>query len=193
MIHLSLSLSLNTQWHNTFCAKLTGFQNVMDVSAIKCHTIYRVCIKTLLRLRFNFILDEQFWVDEISKILFPAAFSIFNLVFWCYVFLGDPGQRDQLENDGYIKLQIWIIVKNKITCTIRVFWGPSTSAISKNFKAKRYKLISAMFSLFFFFGKSAEWRRVLDFLKDFPIGVNTVNFNWDLMPWTLNFYLFHRE
>ena len=89
----------------------------MDVSAIKCHTICRVCIKNFWDWDLILFLDEQFWVDEISKIIFPAAFSIFNLVFWCYVFLGDPGQRDQLENDGYIKLQIWIIVSADIVVT----------------------------------------------------------------------------
>ena len=49
--------------------------------------------------------DEQFWVDEISKIIFPVSFGIFNLIFWCYVFLGDPGQCDEIEKNGFIKLQ----------------------------------------------------------------------------------------
>ena len=50
--------------------------------------------------------DENFWIDEISKIIFPVGFGVFNLIFWCYVFLADQtGQHDQIENKGFIKLK----------------------------------------------------------------------------------------
>ena len=69
------------------------------------HNLSGSYFKKLFNKRFNFSLDEQFWVDEISKIIFPASFGIFNLIFWCYVFLGNPGQCDEIEKNGFIKLQ----------------------------------------------------------------------------------------
>ena len=49
-------------------------------------------------------LDEHFWVDEYSKIIFPVCFAIFNIVFWNYSLGYDNTLLDEIKAAGYIKL-----------------------------------------------------------------------------------------
>ena len=50
------------------------------------------------------ILDDEFWVDQVSKILFPSAFFLFNLAFWCFAIFGNQGDLENILEHGYIKL-----------------------------------------------------------------------------------------
>ena len=50
------------------------------------------------------ILDDEFWVDQVSKILFPSAFFLFNLAFWCFAIFGNQGDVENILEHGYIKL-----------------------------------------------------------------------------------------
>ena len=35
--------------------------------------------------------EDEFWLDETSKKVFPFCFMIFNATFWCYAFYGTQG------------------------------------------------------------------------------------------------------
>ena len=48
--------------------------------------------------------DDEFWVDQVSKILFPSAFFLFNLAFWCFAIFGNQGDVENILAHGYIKL-----------------------------------------------------------------------------------------
>jgi len=48
--------------------------------------------------------DDEFWVDQVSKVLFPSAFFLFNLAFWCFAIFGNQGDVENILEHGYIKL-----------------------------------------------------------------------------------------
>ena len=35
--------------------------------------------------------ENEFWLDETSKTVFPFCFLVFNATFWCYAFYGTQG------------------------------------------------------------------------------------------------------
>ena len=35
--------------------------------------------------------EDEFWLDETSKTVFPFCFLVFNATFWCYAFYGTQG------------------------------------------------------------------------------------------------------
>ena len=64
-----------------------------------------VSFKNFFRESFlKMILDDEFWVDQVSKILFPSAFFLFNLAFWCFAIFGNQGDLENILEHGYIKL-----------------------------------------------------------------------------------------
>ena len=64
-----------------------------------------VSFKNFFRESFlKMILDDEFWVDQVSKILFPSAFFLFNLAFWCFAIFGNQGDVENILEHGYIKL-----------------------------------------------------------------------------------------
>ena len=84
--------------------------------------------------------EDEFWLDETSKKVFPFCFMIFNATFWCYAFYGtqgsasfgaqerfrkymaleisiehNKGEIEEIENLGYIKM--WTLPFYSEFCT----------------------------------------------------------------------------
>ena len=53
---------------------------------------------------FTMFLDEHFWVDEYSKVIFPVCFAIFNVTFWTYSLAFDHTLLEEIQAAGYQKL-----------------------------------------------------------------------------------------
>ena len=74
-------------------------------------TEYRtVTVRRSLRTASDSVnyLDEHFWVDEYSKIIFPTCFAIFNIIFWTYALAFDYTLLEEIQAAGYEKLASWI-------------------------------------------------------------------------------------